>query len=140
MTNFKEQSGHIQNRFNSHDCITEELMKMDDVREACLELAALIEIEVPKGREQSLALTKLEEVMFWANAGIARNYPKNWVSGPGEEDEISLDVLIGDCPVHDPITVEPVNLSEPLTILVEDKLTGEPVSVEINSVDGGYEL
>ena len=28
---------------------------------------------VPKGREQSLALTKLEEALFWANAGIARN-------------------------------------------------------------------
>ena len=28
---------------------------------------------VPPGREQSLAITKLEEAMFWANAGIARN-------------------------------------------------------------------
>lgn len=27
---------------------------------------------VPDGREKSMALTKLEEVMFWANAGIAR--------------------------------------------------------------------
>lgn len=25
------------------------------------------------GREQSLALTKLEEALFWANAAIARN-------------------------------------------------------------------
>lgn len=27
----------------------------------------------PSCREQSLALTKLEEAMFWANAAIARN-------------------------------------------------------------------
>lgn len=27
---------------------------------------------VPPGRERSLALTKLEEAMFWANAGVAR--------------------------------------------------------------------
>jgi hypothetical protein len=27
---------------------------------------------VPEGREKSLAITRLEEVMFWANAGIAR--------------------------------------------------------------------
>jgi len=35
-------------------------------------LAKLIMMETPKGREQSLALTKLEEVVFWANAAIAR--------------------------------------------------------------------
>jgi len=29
---------------------------------------------VPGGRELSLVLTKLEEAMFWANAGIARHY------------------------------------------------------------------
>lgn len=27
----------------------------------------------PAGREQSLAITKLEEAMFWTNAGIARH-------------------------------------------------------------------
>ncbi len=28
---------------------------------------------VPDGREKYLAFTKLEEVMFWANAGLARD-------------------------------------------------------------------
>jgi hypothetical protein len=34
--------------------------------------AAEVEANVPPGREQSLAITKLEEAMMWANAGIAR--------------------------------------------------------------------
>lgn len=29
--------------------------------------------KTPKSREQSLAITKVEEAMFWANAAIARN-------------------------------------------------------------------
>ena len=32
---------------------------------------------VPEGREQAIALTKIEEALFWANAGIARE-PSNW--------------------------------------------------------------
>lgn len=39
----------------------------------CEELATYISNNLPEGREQNLALTKLEEVMFWANAGIARS-------------------------------------------------------------------
>ena len=35
--------------------------------------AEFIEAEVPESREKSLAFTKLEEAIFWANAGIARN-------------------------------------------------------------------
>lgn len=44
-----------------------------NVRIKCQELAEFIANEIPVGREQSLALTKIEEAMFWANAGIARN-------------------------------------------------------------------
>ncbi len=35
-------------------------------------LAYLIQNAVPECREKALALTKLEEAIFWANAGIAR--------------------------------------------------------------------
>lgn len=44
------------------------------VRDAVFSCAVFILKMTPPCREQSLALTKLEEVMFWANAAIAR-YP-----------------------------------------------------------------
>jgi hypothetical protein len=36
------------------------------------ELALYLNQTLPEGREKSLAITHLEEVMFWSNAGIAR--------------------------------------------------------------------
>ena len=36
-------------------------------------MARCILDRTPKSREQSLALTKLEEAIMWANASIARN-------------------------------------------------------------------
>lgn len=43
------------------------------VRNWCLDLASMLNQIVPEGREKALVITHLEEVMFWANAGIARN-------------------------------------------------------------------
>jgi hypothetical protein len=63
----------LQHRFAFHPATTEE--KRSDhgsVRHACLELALFIDRLVPDGREKSLAITNLEQVMLWANAGIAR--------------------------------------------------------------------
>lgn len=43
------------------------------IRTACLTAAVVVVSHCPGGREQSLAITKLEEAMMWANAGIARD-------------------------------------------------------------------
>lgn len=43
------------------------------VRDYCRGVAIRMVELVPQGRELSVALTKIEEAMFWANAGIARN-------------------------------------------------------------------
>lgn len=43
------------------------------IRGKAKELAYLIDELVPASREQRLAFTKLEEVVMWANAGVARN-------------------------------------------------------------------
>lgn len=63
----------IANRFAFHAATDQE--KRDahgSVRQACRELADFIDDSVPDGREKSLAITGLEEVMFWANAALAR--------------------------------------------------------------------
>lgn len=43
------------------------------VRRECHALAELLTQKLPSGRELALAITKLEEAMFWANASIARD-------------------------------------------------------------------
>lgn len=42
------------------------------IRDECLRMSSYLAKYVPPGRELSLALIHLEEVMMWANAGIAR--------------------------------------------------------------------
>lgn len=45
----------------------------EKVRETCFQAAvAVVEVTGEPTREQSLAITHLEEAMFWANAAIAR--------------------------------------------------------------------
>ena len=63
----------IENRFAFHPAITPERGESHAaIREECKALAQFIIANVPEGREQALAITHLEEVMMWANAGIAR--------------------------------------------------------------------
>lgn len=63
----------IEHRFAFHAATTEE--KRNDhtsVRMALYVAADYVDANVPDGREKALAITKLEEAMFWANAAIAR--------------------------------------------------------------------
>lgn len=45
----------------------------DDLRLAFRTIARVVDELCPDGREKALAFTKIEEGMFWANAGIARS-------------------------------------------------------------------
>lgn len=63
-----------QHRFAAHVVSDEQAERMASIRHRCLVLAeAIAGGNMPQTRETAIALTKLEEVMFWANAGIARN-------------------------------------------------------------------
>jgi hypothetical protein len=67
------QTSDLENRFAFHPATTEE--KQNDhasVRANCLYLANFLNEKLPEGREKSLAITHLEEVMLWGNAALAR--------------------------------------------------------------------
>lgn len=63
----------IDNRFMYHAPKPGQLEMYQDIRTLAKELALDINEFVPEGREKSLAFTKLEEAVMWANAGIARH-------------------------------------------------------------------
>lgn len=63
----------VRDRFEYHPPQSEERVKEHErAREAVRQAAVEIYYTLPEGREKSLALTKLEEALFWANASIAR--------------------------------------------------------------------
>lgn len=64
----------VGNRFKFHTSPSaERTFAHNQVRERCRRLAIAFADSLPEGREKALALTKIEEAMFWANAGIARS-------------------------------------------------------------------
>jgi hypothetical protein len=62
----------LENRFTYHSPKDGQPQKYTALRTKGKELAEMINSMVPESREQSLAITKLEEAIMWANAGIAR--------------------------------------------------------------------
>lgn len=63
----------LENRFTYHAPKADQPKRYTAIREAAKMYAELIVDITPQSREQSIALTKLEEAVFWANAAIARN-------------------------------------------------------------------
>ena len=63
----------IENNFTYHAPKGNQVQRYAELRDHAKELALHIMNECPDSRERSLALTKLEEAIMWANAAIARN-------------------------------------------------------------------
>jgi len=67
------ERGDIDKRFTYHPPFGMQPKKYDELRSEGKRLALLIDGLCPDSREKSIAVTKLEEVIMWANASIARN-------------------------------------------------------------------
>jgi hypothetical protein len=66
-------ASRVDNDFVYHSCSVKDQNTMADLRQVFHSTAKCILSSVPAGREQATALSKLEEVMFWSNAGISRS-------------------------------------------------------------------
>lgn len=64
----------IRSRFRFYPADTQEKQALHaSVRLRCGDLAEILNRQLPEGREKALAFTNLEQVMFWANAAVARS-------------------------------------------------------------------
>ena len=63
---------YLDKLFDSHQVNAGQIEAIQDLRNATKILAHIIDDLVPSGGEANCALFRLQEVLFWANAGIAR--------------------------------------------------------------------
>lgn len=63
----------VKNDFTYHAPTGDQPKRYEKIRETAKGLAVLLVELCPDRRERSLALTKLEEAVMWANAAIARH-------------------------------------------------------------------
>lgn len=63
----------LANRFTYHPPKGNQQSKYEEIRKNAFVIAEIINTLCPDSREKSLAITALEEAVFWANASISRN-------------------------------------------------------------------
>jgi hypothetical protein len=71
--NMKREQEIIENNFTYHSPKDIQLERYEKLRNKAKEFANLINDLCPDSREKSLAMTRVEESVMWANASIARN-------------------------------------------------------------------
>jgi hypothetical protein len=69
----EKMQNQLNNNFRYHPPADGQQERYVALRGEAMTLAYSICTQTPPSREQSLALTNLEQAIFWANAAIARN-------------------------------------------------------------------
>ena len=64
---------NLDNIFTYHAPHGNQAERYVEIREKAKELAKLIQEKTPESREQSVALTNVQQAVMWANAAIAIN-------------------------------------------------------------------
>jgi hypothetical protein len=63
----------ITKRFTYYPPTQDQPLTYEDIRDRGLNLALYLNAHCPDSRELSLAITKIEEAVMWANAAVARH-------------------------------------------------------------------
>ena len=63
----------VENNFTYHPPKPDQIEKYTAIRDTGKNVVELINDVCPESREKSLAITKIEEAIMWANAAVARN-------------------------------------------------------------------
>jgi hypothetical protein len=69
----EEDKARLEKDFSYHPPKGDQAARYEFLHAVAKKFATDIMADCPASRERSLALTKLEECVFWANASIARN-------------------------------------------------------------------
>lgn len=85
----------LDRRFTFHPASREQANIYEVIRQDALEMAKGIDRLCPDGREKALAITHLEEVVFWANASVARSGPVPERSANTEVADAHVGVPLG---------------------------------------------
>lgn len=68
-----EDLKRLKRNFTYHPPTGTQQARYESIRNSAATFAHLLLVSCPESRERSLALTKLEESVHWANASISRN-------------------------------------------------------------------
>lgn len=63
----------LHKRFSLHKVSVANQVKCEEIRSATKTLARLVGMTCPESRERALAITKLEESLYWSIGAIVRN-------------------------------------------------------------------
>ena len=66
------EQNELTTRFTYHGPKADQVPKYEAIRAKAREFAELVSELTPDSREQSLAITAIEDASMWANAAIAR--------------------------------------------------------------------